>query len=240
MSLSIKKTEVPADLSGVLLIDKPAGISSFDIIRSLRRQTGVRKIGHVGTLDPAATGLMIMLFGSATKQARHLVGLDKLYQGEITLGATSSTGDREGTITKADSRQPSRADVAGALTALTGEISQIPSAYSAIKIGGVRAYKLARKGKEFLMPPRHVTIHKLKLQAYNYPVVGIEAEVSSGTYIRSLAVDVGHKLGTGAYLSQLRRMQIGKFSVTDAYRLSDVQSATLKSQLNAGLDLTKK
>lgn len=217
--------------SGLLLIDKPAGISSFDIIRRLRRQTGVRKIGHAGTLDPAATGLMLMLFGRATKQAAQLVGLDKLYQAEITLGKTSSTGDREGELTMASSYKPLRAEIEAAIQSQTGSITQVPSQYSAIKVGGVRAYKLARAGKTIQMPARHVTVHSIELQSYTYPRLCLMANVSSGTYIRSLAQDVGVHVTTGAYLSQLRRLEIGPYNVAQAYQLTDIQPATLHKQL---------
>ncbi len=200
----------------------------------LRRQTGVRKIGHAGTLDPAATGLMVMLLGSATKQASRLVGLDKCYQAEITLGATSTTGDREGRLTVTSSHQPSYDEVAAAIQSFTGTIKQTPSAYSAIKVGGVRAYKLARAGKNVVMPPREVTIYSSVLLSYAYPVVCMQAEVSSGTYIRSLAEDIGAHLKTGAYLSQLRRLRVGEFEVSAANQLSAIQPDTLESQLLPG------
>jgi tRNA pseudouridine55 synthase len=217
--------------NGLLLIDKPAGITSFDIIRILRRNTGVRKIGHAGTLDPAATGLMLMLFGTATKQASRFSGLDKTYVAEMTLGATSTTGDREGEITKVSTRQLSQTRVQAALQHFVGEITQTPSQYSAIKVGGVRAYKLARAGKDVAMPSRQVTVHEIKLLGYDYPRVRFEVKVSSGTYIRTLAEDIGQQLKTGAYLSALQRTQIGQYNLDYASSLDAVDVANFASKL---------
>lgn len=228
MNSSTKPAETP---SGLLLIDKPAGITSFDIIRRLRHQTGVRKIGHAGTLDPMATGLMLMLFGSATKQASKLVGLDKTYVAEMTLGATSTTGDAEGELAPVSDRQPTKDEILAAFTKFTGAINQTPNQYSAIKIKGVRAYKLAREGKTVEMPPRHVTIHDLKLLDYTYPVVKFEARVSSGTYIRTLAEDIGNHLEIGAHLSSLRRTQVGDFRADQASVLDAVDAAALSTRL---------
>jgi tRNA pseudouridine55 synthase len=211
--------------SGLLLIDKPAGITSFDIIRKLRQATGVRKIGHAGTLDPAATGLMLMLFGTATKQASKLSGLDKTYMAEMTLGVTSTTGDREGELTAASERQPMQEEVEAALRHFVGDITQTPSQYSAIKVGGVRAYKLARAGKDVTMPRRQVTVYDIKLLDYGYPIVRFEAKVSSGTYIRSLAEDIGQELTTGAYLSALQRTQVGDYQLSQASPLDAIGSA---------------
>ena len=217
--------------SGLLLIDKPAGITSFDIIRTLRRTTGVRKIGHAGTLDPAATGLMLMLFGSATKQASQLSGLEKTYVAEMTLGATSATGDREGELTMVSDRQPTQDEIEATLQRFVGEITQTPSQYSAIKVGGVRAYKLARAGKDVTMPPRQVTVYDIKLLEYSYPKVRFEAKVSSGTYIRTLAEDIGHNLNTGAYLSALRRTSVGAYRVDNAHILETLTGDIYQQEL---------
>jgi tRNA pseudouridine55 synthase len=223
--LSIKPANT--EPSGLLLIDKPAGISSFDIIRALRRQTGVRKIGHAGTLDPMATGLMLMLVGTATKQAGRLSGLDKSYVAEMTLGATSATGDREGELTAVSGHKPSQKELESALGQLVGDITQTPSPYSAIKVHGVRAYKLARAGKTVEMPPRQVTIYAIKLLDYSYPTARFEVRVSSGTYIRTLAEDIGEQLGTGAYLSALRRITVGTYEVNHAQDLSALTAPKL-------------
>ena len=218
-------------MDGLLLIHKPAGITSFDCIRALRRQTGVKKIGHAGTLDPAAEGLMIMLLGSATKQAATFSKLDKVYQAEITLGFNSTTGDREGELVPISDHRPTLAEVESALHQFTGQVEQTPSIYSAIKIGGQEAYKLARKGQAPEMPKRLVTIHSTGLNAYSYPTVRITTKVSSGTYIRSLALDIGQALGTGAYLSHLVRTQIGEFKLSQAANLDAVTTDNLERLL---------
>lgn len=242
---------------GLLLIDKPAGITSFDIIRQLRKQltssvipgeaggsltskspsagserfTKAPRIGHTGTLDPMATGLMLMLFGAYTKKAPDFVGLDKEYEAEMTLGAVSTTGDAEGEITPVSDKRPSKGALELAMAQFVGEIRQTPSKYSAIKVGGVEAYKLARKGQSFHMPSRNVFIHKLNLLEYKYPVAKFHAHVSSGTYIRTLAEDIGESLKTGAYLSGLRRTKIGDFDVKNAQQLSDVTAGNLPQLL---------
>jgi len=218
-------------MDGLLLIDKPHGITSFDVIRRLRRQTGVRKIGHAGTLDPLATGLMLMLFGTGCKQAMTLTKLDKRYLAEVTLGANSTTGDAEGDKTLVSETIPTEAEIMLALEEFRGEITQTPSIYSAIKINGQEAYKHARAGRAVEMPSRQVTIYELKLLAYAYPEVSLEAKVSSGTYIRSLAEDLGAKLGTGAFLSGLIRTQVGGYRLTDALQLDACDAPTVAATL---------
>ena len=217
-------------MNGLLVINKPSGITSFDCIRQLRRTTGERKIGHTGTLDPMATGVMLMLFGTATKYAAKFSKLDKTYLAEITLGATSSTGDAEGELTKAEGRMPKVAQIETALESLVGEITQTPPVYSAIKINGQEAYKRARRGESIEMPSRQVTIHTIKLINYSYPVIEIGADVSSGTYIRTLAEDIGAKLGTGAYLSVLTRTRVGEYDLKQAIGL-DAPTEVINTQL---------
>jgi tRNA pseudouridine55 synthase len=217
--------------SGLLLIDKPAGITSFDIIRRLRRQLGVRKIGHAGTLDPMATGLMLMLIGAATKQATGLIKLDKTYIARITLGAVSDTGDAEGRLTAVSTKRPSRSAIEGVLAARQGQTTQIPPAYSAIKVGGVRSYKLAREGRAVELAARPVTIHRLELQSYEYPCIELVTAVSSGTYIRSLATDIGNDLETGGYLSGLRRQRVGVYDVAQAVTIDQVTPENVKNYL---------
>lgn len=206
-------------MDGLLLVNKPAGITSFDCIRSLRRSTGVKKIGHAGTLDPAATGLMLLLFGTACKQAQQFSKLDKTYIAQIELGKNSTTGDREGELTNISERQPDQAEIERTLGLFIGEITQTPSKYSAIKIDGQEAYKRARRGEEIAMPSRQVTINAIDLITYKYPYLEISASVSSGTYIRSLAEDIGKELGTGAYLADLTRTSVGEYSLNDAINL---------------------
>lgn len=218
------------DQSGLLLIDKPKGITSFDIIRTLRRSTGIRKIGHAGTLDPMATGLMIMLVGRVTKRADEFIKLDKTYYAEITLGITSATGDAEGELTVISSNKPERDQVVAALERFTGTITQIPPAYSAIKIKGVAAYKRARRGEVVAIPERKVTVYRLELLSYEYPRITVRAHVSSGTYIRTLAEDVGAALGVGAHLTALRREEVGRYSIRQAQQLDAVTATSLTDQ----------
>jgi tRNA pseudouridine55 synthase len=212
---------------GILLIDKPAGITSFDCIRRLRRQTGTRKFGHAGTLDPMATGLMIILAGRATKLADQLLKQDKTYLATLSLGAVSSTGDAEGEITQQSDYRPPEAGVEAILRQLEGEIMQVPPAYSAIKIGGQPAYKRIRRGEEVVIPARKVRVDSIKLQKYDYPEIHLEVAVSSGTYIRTLAQDIGEKLGTGAYLTALRRTIIGPYRIEEAADLKAITADNL-------------
>lgn len=213
----------------IILIDKPAGWTSFDVcakirgkIRAQYRARGEKptkrqlRVGHAGTLDPFATGLLIVLLGDATKKADEFLKLDKVYEATIMLGKTSTTGDPEGEITAVSDRQPPREDVVTALQKLTGRITQTPPAYSAIKINGQRAYALARKGETVTIPTREVEIFSLELVAYDYPRLTIRTHVSSGTYIRSLAEDIGTTLNTGAYCQELRRTSIHDYSIDDA------------------------
>lgn len=217
-------------MNGILLIDKPAGISSFGVVGRVRwllsQQAGRKvKVGHTGTLDPFATGLMIIVVGEYCKRAGEFSKLDKSYVATLRLGHTSSTGDPEGELTPVSDQQPTSAELHAAAAKFEGEITQTPPSYSAIKIGGVRAYKLAREGKTVEMPSRHVMIHALKVVSYDYPEVVIDTHVGSGTYIRTLAEDIGNDLQVGAYLTALRRTTVGKWSVNDAARLDNVQSA---------------
>ena len=180
------------------------------------------KVGHAGTLDPFATGLLTILTGKMTKRAGELTKLDKTYEATIILGATSTTGDPEGEITHTSDRQPTLTEIQQTLTHFTGDQLQKPPIFSAIKINGQRAYHLARKGKQPEIPPRPITIHSITLDSYSYPELRITTHVSSGTYIRSLATDVGDHLDTGAYLSQLRRTRVGPHSIIDAKTLPEL------------------
>jgi tRNA pseudouridine55 synthase len=215
-------------LSGLLLVDKPVGITSFDVIRQLRRTTGIRKIGHAGTLDPLAQGLMIMLFNSACKQAGTYSKLDKCYTAQIYLGLESSTGDREGIKEQISTRQPDLSEVAAAASRLTGSIEQTPSVYSAIKIQGQEAYKRARAGETVAMPGRVVTVYEVRITDFHYPLVTVDYRVSSGTYIRTLAQDLGRLLGTGAYLNGLTRTCVGQFSLLEASMLEGLNLSALE------------
>ncbi|MDR0397644.1 MAG: tRNA pseudouridine(55) synthase TruB [Candidatus Nomurabacteria bacterium] len=212
----------------VLLIDKPAGMTSFGVVARVRRvlsqQAGHKvRVGHTGTLDPFATGLMVVLTGKQTKNAEKYSKLDKVYEATIKLGETSTTGDPEGEISTAgSSTRPTHQAVLDALERFTGQIVQKPPAFSAIKVGGERAYKLARAGKKVDIPSRKVTIYSLKLSDYSYPYLKIVTHVSSGTYIRTLAEDIGVELGTGAYTTTLRRTRVGNFDIKNAQVLTDM------------------
>lgn len=210
---------LPAE--GFVLVDKPSGITSFGVVarvrRRLREQTGKKiKVGHTGTLDPFATGLMILVVGKECKNASKYSKLDKVYEATIILGKTSTTGDPEGEITAVSDKKAGLDEVKKSLKSLTGEIEQVPPKFSAIKVDGQRAYKLARAGKEVEIPKRKVQIYNLKLIEFEYPQLKIEVHVSSGTYIRTLAEDIGKSLGVGAYCSELRRIKVGKWRVEDA------------------------
>lgn len=214
-------------MDDIVLIDKPTGMTSFGVVARVRRvlteQAGRKvKVGHTGTLDPFATGLMILVTGKKCREAEHYTKLDKWYEAQIVLGQTSSTGDPEGELAAVSDRRPTEAEIGAVLERFTGEIQQVPPVFSAIKIDGQRAYKLARQGKEVNMPSRNVTIYSLELISYEYPHMNIRTHVSSGTYIRTLAQDIGEALGTGAYCRELRRTKIAEYDISDAKTLADL------------------
>lgn len=210
----------------ILLIDKPAGMSSFGVVARIRRVLSEKagkkvKVGHTGTLDPFATGLLILLTGKMTKKSDEFLHFDKTYEATLKLGYTSTTGDPEGRIEECVTTGPSERLLKAVISSLVGEISQRVPAFSAVKIDGQRAYKLARAGKSFETPVRKVKIYSIDILEYNYPYLKIKTHVSSGTYIRTLAEDIGKKLGTGAYLTALRRTEIADYKVEDAKTLED-------------------
>lgn len=212
-------------MQGILLVDKPAGWTSFDVVNYVRRIVATAegkkpkhvKVGHTGTLDPFATGLLILLLGKDyTRRAGEFSKLDKTYEVAMRLGQTSTTGDPEGIIETVSDKIPDLDAIQAATKQFTGQITQTPPIYSAIKIDGQRAYKLARAGKEVIIEPRPATIHHLEITKYEYPEVHLIAKVSSGTYIRTLVEDLGQALGTGAYTTALRRTTIGNFAIEAA------------------------
>lgn len=210
----------------ILLIDKPPGMTSFGVVARLRRvlskQEGKKvKVGHTGTLDPFATGLMIIVMGRMCRRAMEFTKLDKWYEAEIILGAESTTGDPEGELSRVSGKKPDKSEIKQVLQKFTGKIEQIPPAFSAVKVNGRRAYQLARAGKKVDIPKRTITIYALELMRYDYPVLKLRAHVSSGTYIRSLAADIGKELKTGAYCQNLRRIKIADYDVKDARVLAD-------------------
>lgn len=211
--------------NGVILIDKPANMTSFGVVARIRRvlskQAGKKvKVGHTGTLDPFATGLMILVVGNECKNAGNYSKLDKVYEATIRLGQASTTGDPEGDIADISDIVPKLQEVELALNKFIGQITQTPPIYSAIRIGGQKAYNMARKGQDFEMPKRQIVIYGIDLLDYKYPELRIRAKVSSGTYIRTLAEDIGKELGVGAYCKGLRRISIADWDVSQAEQLA--------------------
>ncbi|MBN9214005.1 MAG: tRNA pseudouridine(55) synthase TruB [Microbacterium sp. SCN 70-200] len=210
--------------NGIVLVDKPGGITSHDVVARARRALNTRKIGHAGTLDPMATGLLILGVGPATRLLTYIVGLDKTYEATIRLGISTDSDDADGTVTaRADAAALAAVTADGitaGIAALTGDIEQVPSTVSAIKVGGKRAYDLARAGEEVALKARSVTIGRFELTATRTGPDGIDLDVvvdcSSGTYIRALARDLGAGLGVGGHLTALRRTRIGPFDVAAA------------------------
>lgn len=211
---------------GFLLIDKPHGAVSFDVVRRLRKILKVRRMGYAGTLDPLASGLMLVAVGEATKILNALEGMDKVYDVKIRFGAVSETYDAEGPIEEfPNARAPSSADLGKVLQSdFNGEQKQIPPRYSAVKIDGKRAYDLVRKGHEVTMPTKKIIFHNVSVRSFEYPVLDCTVHCGSGTYIRSFAHDLGQKLDCGGYVEELRRTKIGKHSIEDAVPLDKLTS----------------
>ena len=211
----------------IILIDKPAGLSSFGVVARVRRRLSMEagkkvKVGHTGTLDPFATGLLILLANKATKLSNQFLKLDKWYEATICLGKTSTTGDPEGEITNQHVEIiPTFEEVKTVVLKFVGKIMQTVPVFSAVKINGQRAYQLARRGEDVAMPTRQIEIYAIEILSYNYPELVIRTYVSSGTYIRTLGEDIGKALGVGAYLTALRRTQVGDYQIENAVKLSD-------------------
>ena len=205
-----------ASPGGLLLIDKPAGITSHDAVARVRRALGVRKVGHSGTLDPAATGLLLIGVGRATRLLRFLGDLPKAYEGRGVLGVETDTLDAAGTVVRKTAVEVADRDLIAAMQRLTGDIEQIPPAYSAVKVGGERLYRAARRGEPVEAAPRRVHVSSFDLVRFESPAFDFQVRCSSGTYVRSLVADVGHELGCGAHLANLRRTAIGPFLVEAA------------------------
>jgi tRNA pseudouridine55 synthase len=215
---------------GLLLVDKPGGLSSHDVVLQVRRHAGVRKVGHTGTLDPMATGLLVLCLGAATRLSEYLSRKQKRYQARIRFGTATDTHDGEGEVIKEHQPVPSLDQVRPALAGFIGEQAQVPPAHSAVRVQGRRAYKLARSGQAVELAPRPITIYQLDLVAYHPPDLDLDILCTSGTYIRSLARDLGAELGTAAYLSALRRSQVGPFNVEAAISLDEVVAMMSEGQ----------
>ena len=211
----------------IILIDKPAGLSSFGVVARVRRRLSIEagkkvKVGHTGTLDPFATGLLILLTNKATKLSNQFLKLDKWYEATICLGKTSTTGDPEGEITDQHVEViPTFEEVKTVVSKFVGKITQTVPVFSAVKINGQRAYQLARRGEAVSMPTRQIEIYAIEILSYNYPELVIRTHVSSGIYIRTLGEDIGKALGVGAYLTALRRTQVGDYQIKNTVKLSD-------------------
>ncbi|MDO4258680.1 MAG: tRNA pseudouridine(55) synthase TruB [Actinomycetaceae bacterium] len=230
-------------IPGLLIIDKPAGMTSHDVVSRVRRLARTRKVGHAGTLDPMATGVLVLGIGKATRLLTYITGNSKAYRATMRLGVETHSEDREGEVTATRGCAELDAEtLEAALADLRGEIQQVPSAVSALKVGGVRAHALVRGGHEVKLEARPVTIHRLERVGQlrsstltideggapaTIPVVDVDIEVecSSGTYVRALARDIGEKLGCGAHLTALRRTRVGTFPVADALVLADLEAA---------------
>lgn len=209
----------------MILIDKPEGMTSFGVVARVRRVLSEKagrkiKVGHTGTLDPFATGLLILMSGKNTKKCQDFLKLDKRYEATIKLGWTSTTGDPEGELTEHKNYTvPTPDGVKKVVQSFTGKITQTVPRFSAVKIGGRRAYDLARKGEAPEMPKRTVEIYEISLLSYDFPYLKIDCKVSSGTYIRTLGEDIGKALKTGAYLTSLRRTKIGSYKISSSLPL---------------------
>ena len=227
------------ELEGVLLIDKPIGLTSHDVVDRVRRKLKMKRIGHAGTLDPMATGLLIILVGKATKLSQYLMSLDKAYQGTITLGETTNTYDREGELmTTKPVPEISQAEVQEVLNTFIGDQYQTPPMFSAVKIDGQPLYKMARKGKEVEREPRFLRISKFDITRFALPEVDFSLDCTKGTYVRSLANEIGEKIGCGGFLSALRRNASDRFSIEDATPLETFEEASLDEI--AGVLISKK
>jgi tRNA pseudouridine55 synthase len=222
------KENIKSVVSGVLVVDKPIGLTSHDVVQIIRRGTGIRRAGHTGTLDPRASGVLVILIGPAVRLSEFVSASDKRYQATIRLGGSTDTYDEEGVVT--DSSTVSVDDISEeyfdeVLQRFVGEIEQVPPPYSAVKVQGRKAYDMAREGEEVDLEPRIIKVYSLEVLEWAPPEVVIDVYCSSGTYVRSLANDLGKALGTGAYLVGLRRTKSGRFTLRDAVPLRRLQEA---------------
>jgi len=219
------KNPINNTISGVLIVDKPIGMTSHQAVQVIRRGTNIKRAGHTGTLDPRASGVLVILVGPAVRLSQYLSAEDKRYQANIKLGEKTDTYDTEGKITATSEVDVTQAQLEEALQHFIGEIEQVPPPYSAVKVKGKHAYDLARKGEEVKLEPRLINMYSLDLLEWNSPEAVVDAHCSSGTYIRSLAYDLGEMLGCGANLTGLRRIKSGRFTLRDAVPLRKLTEA---------------
>jgi len=216
------------ELEGVLLVDKPGDHTSHDVVARLRRKLNMKRIGHAGTLDPMATGLMILLIGKATKISQYLISLDKAYEGTIELGKVTDSQDAQGEVLETRPVPPlTEADVRTAMATFLGDQYQMPPMFSAIKIDGVPLYKNARKGVEVEREPRFIRVMSFELTRFALPHFDFKLRSTKGTYVRTIAHDLGQKIGCGAHLSALRRTSTDKFNLSDALTLDQIEALSL-------------
>lgn len=210
------------------MVDKPSGITSHDVVYRLRRKLQMQRIGHAGTLDPMATGLLIMLIGKATRISQYLMSVDKVYEGEATLGVVTNSQDAEGEVMETRPVPAlTEADVKAAMKTFLGDQYQTPPMHSAVKIGGVPLYKMARKGEEVEREPRFIRVTAFDLLSFESPKIRFRLDCTKGTYVRTIANDLGQKLGCGAHLSALRRTGSGKFSIAQCLTLEQIEALSL-------------
>jgi tRNA pseudouridine55 synthase len=219
------RENLASNVSGVLVVDKPVGLSSHDVVQIIRNGTKIRRAGHTGTLDPRASGVLVVLLGPAVRLSEYVSASEKRYQAVIELGITTDTYDMEGQITRRSPVEITYEEFEEALQGFIGEFEQKPPAYSAIKIKGEKAYEIARRGEEVDLEPRTIQVHELELLDWDPPEAVVDIQCSSGTYVRSLAHDLGEKLGCGATLTGLRRTKNGRFGLRDAVSLRKLQEA---------------
>lgn len=212
-------------ISGVLVVDKPVGYTSHDIVQIIRRGTGIRRAGHTGTLDPRASGVLVVLLGPAVRLSEYVSASDKRYQAVIQLGTTTDTYDSDGQVLTNQPVNITEEQFVAALQSFIGEIEQVPPPYSAVKVKGRKAYEMAREGEEIDLQPRKIRVYSLELLEWAPPEAVIDVYCSSGTYIRSLANDLGKMLGCGAHLVGLRRTKSGRFTLRDAVPLRKLKEA---------------
>lgn len=218
----------PKEIEGVLLVDKPKGLTSHDVVYHLRRKLQMKKIGHAGTLDPMATGVLVMLIGKATRISQYLMSVDKVYEGEATLGVVTDSQDAEGEVMETRPvPELTEAGVRELMKTFLGDQYQTPPMHSAIKIGGVPLYKLARKGEEVEREPRFIRIASFDLLSFALPKLTFRLACTKGTYVRTVANDLGQKLGCGAHLSELRRTGSGKFTIEQCLPLDQIEALSL-------------
>lgn len=212
-------------ISGVLVVDKPVGYTSHDIVQIIRRGTAIRRAGHTGTLDPRASGVLVVLLGPAVRLSEYVSASDKRYQAVIQLGTTTDTYDSDGQVLTNHPVNITEEQFVAALQSFIGEIEQVPPPYSAVKVKGRKAYEMAREGEEIDLQPRKIRVYSLELLEWAPPEAVIDVYCSSGTYIRSLANDLGKMLGCGAHLVGLRRTKSGRFTLRDAVPLRKLKEA---------------